>query len=111
MTRNKKRLFTAVVTALFAGFIILSSNLVKAQTPLDSQTQVLRTPTERLEEWLRISPTEPIPAGIFFAQRIPDARLLQIMRRYDVQPKAIFMSVTDYFNFSFLSISSYQTLS
>ncbi|WP_178378041.1 hypothetical protein [Chroogloeocystis siderophila] len=54
------------------------------QTPNASQVAAPLSSTERLNYWSRTNPNEPIPASVFFAQRIPDAQILQLMRRYNV---------------------------
>lgn len=86
-----------IIIGLLASALAIGSSFVKSQAqsqiPNPSQSTAPLSPAERLDEWSENSPNEPIPAAIFFEQRVPDAKLVQLMRRYSVEPKAVYMSV------------------
>lgn len=90
----RKYLLVAIVGFLTCS-LALGPNLVKSQAQPQKPTSPskLLSPSERLNNWAKNSPSEPIPVGIFFDRRIPDAQLLQLMQRYNVRPKAVYMSV------------------
>lgn len=93
---------------LLAGALALLPNLVNSQvqTPVSDPPPLPQTsppatpvqipnlsPAERLDEWAKNSPNEPMPASISFDRRVPDMQVVQLMRRYNVKPRAVFMSV------------------
>lgn len=103
----QQRLILAII-GLLAATLALLPNLVKsqAQTQISDPPPLPQTsipavlvqipnlsPTERLDEWAKNSPNEPLPASISFGGRVPDMQVVQLMRRYNVKPRAVFMSV------------------
>lgn len=103
----QQRLVLAIIGVLAAALALLP-NLVKSQaqtqisdppplpqpsTPVTPVQIPNLSPTERLDEWAKNSPKEPLPASISFGGRVPDMQVVQLMRRYNVKPRAVFMSV------------------
>lgn len=67
------------------------SEPVKVSNP-PSQIPAFPSSTERINDWSRNASNEPLPASISLGNRIPDAQVLQLVRRYNLQIKAVYMS-------------------
>lgn len=98
--------FLGVPAVLLGVLATFGSISLKAQTQMSDppplpqiptpstpfQIENIPSPTERISQWSLNNPGEPIPASIAFERPTPDAQVLQIMRRYNLEPKAIFMA-------------------
>lgn len=94
--------YLSLIILVTLGALAIFSNSIKAQIQTDpaplsetpnptSQIPNL-SPSERLDNWAKSSLNEPLPASISFGQRVPDAQVVQLMRRYNVRPTAVYMT-------------------
>jgi hypothetical protein len=94
---NLKYFVLLIPVAVLGVLVAFSSGTIKAQIQISDPPPLPQTPaspalsqfpdlspTERLDEWVKNSPNEPLPASISFDKRIPDAQVVQLMRRYNV---------------------------
>lgn len=72
----------------FAGVIGVVVSIV---TPCAAQIPESLTAAQRVEVWVRQSPTEPLPANLSFGRLVSDEQAVQLVRRNGVTPVAIYM--------------------
>lgn len=102
---NLKFLILAIPAAALGILAALSNGAIKAQNQISDPPPLPQTPassiqipplpsaTERLNNWSQNNPNQPLPTSISFGKRVPDAQVIQLMERYNVKPRAVFLSV------------------
>ncbi|NCJ05675.1 hypothetical protein GS597_03950 [Synechococcales cyanobacterium C] len=104
---NSRYYFFLGIPAVFLGVLAAFGSIsLKAQTQISNppslpqtltpsvsfQIENIPSPAERINQWSQNNSGEPMPASIAFERPTPDPQVLQLMRRYNLKPEAIFMA-------------------